>query len=415
MNSLKTAVILAVLLGAAYWVYERINTSRPPTAPPEAAQGWTREVDVELPATGGVPASAGVWGDPAAGYQAIAATDGATAGSTAPPFTSSAGYADAVPSSYAVPSGPAATNAPPFNSAAAAAASLDDPPPFPPAGYPGLSGNLGRTPVGGSDGLAVASDSGIPAETRASAALGVGAFDRLREIVQPQLDAGSLAEALMTLSRFYGDSKFTAEENEKLTELLDQIAGTAIYSRQHLLEPPHVVRSGETLDQIAEQYGVPAGLLAKINGVDDPQGLQPGQELKVVRGPFQAVVELEKRELTLFLQGRYAGRFRIGVGRQYEQLEGTFEVKDKTVNPTYYGRDQVIDAEDPRNPWGERWIGLGEPGGDAAQTARVGIHGTDDPLRIGSATERGIISLGPRDAEDIYDILSIGSKVVIRR
>jgi LysM repeat protein len=414
MNSLKTAVILAVLLGAAYWVYERINTAQPPSAPPEAAQGWTSGVDIELPAAGGGPGYAGSWGDPAAGYQAMAA-DGATAGSAAPPFTSAAGFADAIPSSYAAPSGTGATGAPLFDSAVAPEASLEDPPPFPPAGYPSPSSSRSEAPLGGFDGMAVTSDMGSPAEEAVATAGGSGAFDRLMEIVQHQLDAGSLAEALEMLSRFYGDSKFSAEESRNLTDLLDQIAGTVIYGRQHLLEPPRVVRPGETLDQIAEEYAVPAGLLAKINGLRDPQSLQPGQELKVVRGPFQAVVELAKRELTVFLQGRYAGRFRIGVGRQCEQLEGIYEVKDKTVNPTYYGPDQVIDAEDPRNPWGERWIGLGEPGGDAAQTARVGIHGTENPLNVGSLTERGIISLGSRDVEDVYDILSVGSKVIIRR
>jgi lipoprotein-anchoring transpeptidase ErfK/SrfK len=57
---------------------------------------------------------------------------------------------------------------------------------------------------------------------------------------------------------------------------------------------------------------------------------------------------------------------------------------------------------------GERWIGL-----DSGN--QLGIHGTNDPASIGRAESRGCIRLSPTDVDDVYDILSIGSKVVIRR
>ena len=43
--------------------------------------------------------------------------------------------------------------------------------------------------------------------------------------------------------------------------LLDQMAGVAIYSRQHLPEPPYQVQPGDTLERIAEALNVPALLL----------------------------------------------------------------------------------------------------------------------------------------------------------
>ena len=74
-------------------------------------------------------------------------------------------------------------------------------------------------------------------------------------------------------------------------------------------------------------------------------GLQPGQEVKVIQGPFHAVVDLSDYELTLMVEGRYAGRFRIGIGGDQPELEGAYEIKDKTENPSYYGRDAVVDAD----------------------------------------------------------------------
>jgi lipoprotein-anchoring transpeptidase ErfK/SrfK len=148
-------------------------------------------------------------------------------------------------------------------------------------------------------------------------------------------------------------------------------------------------------------------LLAKINGIEDPAALRPGERLKVVRGPFQAVISIEQRELALLTNdGSYAGRFRIGIGAEHPPQEGTFSVSEKVSNPVYYGRDRAISAEDPANPLGERWIGLGK---------NLGIHGTNSPESIGRNDLPGSISLNERDIADVYDILSLGSRVTIRR
>ena len=185
------------------------------------------------------------------------------------------------------------------------------------------------------------------------------------------------------------------------------MAGTVVYSTQHLLDSPYEVQQGERLEDISQRYNVPWQLLAKINGIDDPQSLRPGERLKVMRGPFSATVSLEKRQLTLLLaDGSYAGRFAVGIGREQPPAEGVYAVSDKVVNPVYRGPQQTIGAGDPANPLGDRWIGLG---------SSLGIHGTNRPDSIGRVDLPGSISLSPRDVEDVYDILSVGSKVTIRR
>ncbi|MGW8257124.1 MAG: L,D-transpeptidase family protein, partial [Thermoguttaceae bacterium] len=212
--------------------------------------------------------------------------------------------------------------------------------------------------------------------TTAQAIPGVGQnvqseFTSLMDTVQKQLEANKLSDALLTLSSLYGRPELSQTESRQLTQLLDQLAGTVIYSRKHYLEPPYIVQPGETLDQIAQRYDVPTLLLARINGIGDPQHLQPGQELKVLRGPFNAIVHLEKHELTLMLHGCYAGRFAIGLGCDQPKLEGEFTVRERTADPLYRGPDGTIVAGgDPRNPLGKYWIGLSDS---------IGLHGTVDP------------------------------------
>jgi lipoprotein-anchoring transpeptidase ErfK/SrfK len=189
-----------------------------------------------------------------------------------------------------------------------------------------------------------------------------------------------------------------------------------IYSREHLLAPAYVVQPGDTIDAVAQKYSVPWQLLAKINGLMPPTAsnadntirdrqLPAGTLLKVLQGPFDAVVQLDKRELTLMVQHRYAARFPIGVGRDQPKLEGEYTVRNKTLNPTYYGPDGTnVAAGDPKNPLGSAWIELGE---------RIGIHGTADPQSIGRDNNRGAICVGDKDLQDLYGILSVGSRVTI--
>jgi len=206
------------------------------------------------------------------------------------------------------------------------------------------------------------------------------------------------------LTEWYDDPRLTAEQSDDVTELLDQLAGTVIYSRQHMLAEPHVVQPGDTLESIAKPYNISWQLLAKINGLSDPRQIRPGDRMKVVQGPFEALVDVRKFRLTLVVQGMYAGRFPIGTGRENSTPMGSFEVLKKVVNPSWPSPRGEIPHGDPANPLGGRWIDLG--GG-------IGIHGTNDPASIGKSLSEGCVRLAPRDIEDVYDILTEGSRVTI--
>lgn len=234
-----------------------------------------------------------------------------------------------------------------------------------------------------------------------------GSFADALDSVRHELEAGQMTRALEQLSSWYDDPRLAPAERQQLNQLLDQVAGTVVYSTQHMLEPPYEVQPGERLEDIGQRYNVPWKLLAKINGIEDPNTLRPGERLKVIRGPFSATISLEKRELTLLLaNGSYAGRFPIGIGVEQPPREGTFAVSDKVVNPVYHGREKAVGAGDEGNPYGQRWIGLGSD---------MGIHGTNRAENIGRTDLPGSISLSPHDVEDVFDILATGSKVTIRR
>lgn len=236
---------------------------------------------------------------------------------------------------------------------------------------------------------------------------------RLADVLQTArtpLENGRYAEALLILTKVYRDSLtapvFSPDESRQLVDMLDQLAGSVIYSRDHLLAPPHRVQPGESADSVARRYNISAELLAKINGLREPAQLTPGMELKVVPGPFEAVVDLNRYELILFVGDRYAGRFPVGFGQDQPLAEGQFVVREKQINPFYRGTDRIFTAGDPSNPLGRRKLDLG---------GVLSIHGTDNPQSVGRTEGRGAIRLGERDITDVYDILTVGSPVMLRR
>jgi len=211
-------------------------------------------------------------------------------------------------------------------------------------------------------------------------------------------------DALATLSIFYNAPNMTSEQRGQLLSRLDPLAREVIYSKRHLLEQPYRVGQEETLMDVASIHQVPWQLLANINQIADPVTVLPGTELKVVRGPFRAEVNLEMKEMTLFLGDLYAGRFPVEVGTDPTPSVGTYTIQEKKSNKTYYDREgSAVAPGSPENPYGDVWMDLG---------GMVSIHGSPD---FGAPTDQGCISLAADYARDLYGILSPGSSVTIRR
>lgn len=140
-----------------------------------------------------------------------------------------------------------------------------------------------------------------------------------------------------------------------------------------------MIEPGEQLRTMAQKQQLSWEYLAKLNRVD-PKRIRAGQRLKMINGPFAAVVELDDFSMTVHLLGYYVKRFPVGVGKDGASPIGKFAVLNKVVNPQYTDPNgKVIDGDDPQNPLGERWIDLGNS---------YGIHGTIDPDSIGKASSR---------------------------
>jgi len=198
-------------------------------------------------------------------------------------------------------------------------------------------------------------------------------------------------------------------------ERLYDIAAKTIFSRARVPEDPltrtHVVASGENLQVIAKKHRVTAPLLAKINGIRNPNLIRAGQGLKVVNGPFHAVIDKSDFTMRIYLQDVPVSEYRVGLGADNGTPTGKWRIKagSKLKNPTFYPPASyggpVIAADDPKNPLGERWLGLEGIEGEAVGQEQYGIHGTIEPESIGKSGSLGCIRMLNEDVAEVFDTL----------
>lgn len=408
MSTIRPLATIAVLAALGVFLAYKINEGPPVAingewgAPGDAASGeaaaWTDGggAGVEEPTIEMAPAAPSI-------------PPVAAAGRTSPPVNPTAVAAPTLPDLPAFPAAPSpslpATEPiePPPVEGAPPGTTLATPAPAP-AGAPSLPPPFAATPTRDESGATTVATPTITgrvpplgssvAAPRPVESPEATAFRVAWRAIETALERDELTRAHRMLSQWRTEPNLSPEQRGQVESLLSQLAGTVVYSTEHRLEPPRVVAAGETLQTIATEYNVPWQLLAKINGVPSPEAVQPGQTLKVVRGPFTAEVDLAAGNLVLLLDDRYAGRFPVRVEGQ-SPSGGEWRVAQKSMEPA----GQPLVAPGPKvvleGPAGEK-LELG----DAAAPA-TGIGGR--------------LTVASNDLADLYDILSVGSAVTVRR
>jgi len=177
----------------------------------------------------------------------------------------------------------------------------------------------------------------------------------------------------------------------------------------------YVLQPGDYLGKVAPRYDVPWRFIARINDIADVRRIRAGQRLKVIDGPFHAVVDKSAFRLDLYVEvggeplGMFVRSFEVGLGADDSTPLGRFIVKrgSKLTNPEWTNprTGEVYYADDPANPIGERWIGLRGIDEATKSMRGYGIHGTIDPESIGREASMGCIRMKPDAVALVFDML----------
>ena len=230
--------------------------------------------------------------------------------------------------------------------------------------------------------------------------------------LKTQAEAGTPAEILAAHREASAIYWKEPQHRKRVLPFLTANAKRIFFDKQPNFLPPYEVQPGDILGVIAKNHQTTWQYLALVNGIDNPRDIKPGQSLKIIRGPFSAVVDLSTYELTVHYKNYFVRQYRIGIGADHSRTPvGEFTVLSKDVQPQYTRPDGgVVAGGAPDNPLGPRWLGLDLGDGDRS----YGIHGTIDPQSIGKSESRGCVRMRNADVVELFDLLDVGSQVIIR-
>ncbi len=132
--------------------------------------------------------------------------------------------------------------------------------------------------------------------------------------------------------------------------------------------------------------------------------------------PGTIVISTEDRKLYLVQDNGRAISYSVGVGRPGFQWGGTMRISRKaewpgwTPPPAMRRRQPYLPAFVPggiNNPLGARAMYLG--------SSLYRIHGTTEADTIGSAVSSGCIRMLNEDVEELYEMVNVGTRVVVQR
>ncbi len=186
----------------------------------------------------------------------------------------------------------------------------------------------------------------------------------------------------------------------------------------------YVVRSGDTLNSIAQRLGVSASALAATNGITNPNRIYVGMTLRVPGSSGGAaspapkatgsgtrfVTDISAQHCWLYKNGTLIGDWRCSTGRSGARTApGTYRVQSKLRNA--YGSTW--------NFWMPYWLGIYWAG-----STENGIHGLPYNKQTGRKTWAGLVGtpitfgcvmLDDVNAKKLWDTAYIGMPVIIVR
>ena len=184
----------------------------------------------------------------------------------------------------------------------------------------------------------------------------------------------------------------------------------------------HVVVKGDSFARMGSSFGVEPSVLAWANGLEPGADLKPGSTVLVDNRhvvPDQIddgiLIDMPQRMLFFLIGGKVTAAYPAALGQPlWRTPQGDFTVVEMTTNPIWsvpvsIQRDMARRGKavrtrvlaGPRNPLGNRWIGLSLPD--------IGIHGTITPLSIYHFRSHGCIRLSDDNVAALFLTVKIGT------
>ncbi|MBP5638470.1 MAG: L,D-transpeptidase family protein, partial [Victivallales bacterium] len=167
----------------------------------------------------------------------------------------------------------------------------------------------------------------------------------------------------------------------------------------------YVIKDKDVLVRIAHNQKTTVQAIMNMNRIPDPRKIWIGQKLSYIDGDWSIKVSKSQFLLTLYRNGELYRVFKVGIGKDNRTPVGTFQIRDKVINPAWDSPEGRIPPSDPRNILGTRWMGLDATGDTSSYLTGYGIHGTTMPETVGTPSSAGCVRLKNEDVEDLFNYI----------
>ena len=242
-----------------------------------------------------------------------------------------------------------------------------------------------------------------------------------------KLEAGDLIPGRKLLNDALIAGQLPATDAATARQLISDANKTIVFAPRRYTDDPwgggHPVATGENLQKIAFKYGLTPEFLLRINGMTDARKLRANTTIKILQGPFHAVVNKKAFTLDVYLgspgekNAQYVTTYPVGLGKDDSTPTGTWIIEQRIPNPKWWGARGLPPTEpgDPKNPLGKFWLSRTGVDGRAEGQQSYGIHGTNEPDSIGKQASMGCIRMRNEDIALVYELLVAGKSTVVVR
>ncbi|MBU4304144.1 MAG: L,D-transpeptidase family protein [Candidatus Omnitrophica bacterium] len=234
-------------------------------------------------------------------------------------------------------------------------------------------------------------------------------------------DAASAAEQLYSRAQEYAKNESWLQAKDIYLKILNEYPGcpqaglarkklgaTNIRIIRSAIPTPerveYTVQPGDTVDRLARRFNTTVDLIKTINGLKDDI-IRSGQTLRIWAAAFTIAIDKSENTLTLKISAETIKTYPVATGADNITPVGEFTITSRLKNPVWFHKGEIIQPDNPRNALGSRWLGLDNP--------QYGIHGTIQPDLIGQQVSHGCVRMLNKDVEELFDIVPLGTKVVI--
>ena len=285
---------------------------------------------------------------------------------------------------------------------------------------PVITANSGRQPVamtapveGGGAAIQPATPSAAPSTTNLATTLAMTQADPVG--------------ARLALTRLLDRRELNAAEEFSAMTSLRELNAKLFFSPAMSVSDPFIrvytVQPGDTLSKVAKKNDVQTDwrIIQRMNGMKSEKSLRVGQKIKLPVGAFHAEVSKSNYQMKIYA-GEGPSRvliaiFPVGLGELNSTPTGAFMVrpKSKLINPEWNNprTGEHFASDDPKNPIGERWIGLIGVEAHNQGFKGYGIHGTVDPASIGKQASMGCVRMSDADVELVYEFLTEPNSTIV--